>query len=68
MFDFLKAQPSVTREEYMWRMTVAQIQLATHDSTHVVYLNEKQAKKIKGKTINNAEDLMNDLGMKVPIL
>lgn len=68
MFDFLKAFPSVTMNQYMWEMTVPQILLAQHDITHIEYLTEEQAKKAKAVKINSVEDLfwMNDLGM--PIL
>lgn len=68
MFDFLKAFPSVTMNQYMWEMTVPQILLAQHDTTHIEYLTEEQAKKAKAVKINSVEDLfwMNDLGM--PIL
>lgn len=53
-------------EQYMWHMTVAQIALAKNDSTHVVYLSEKQAANAKAKKINSAKDLLNDFG--VPII
>lgn len=68
MFDFLKAFPSVTMNQYMWEMTVPQILLAQHDTTNIEYLTEEQAKKAKAVKINSVEDLfwMNDLGM--PIL
>ena len=65
MFDFLKAFPSVTMNQYMWEMTVPQILLAQHDTTHIEYLSEEQAKKQKTKVINSAEDLINDLGFPV---
>lgn len=47
MFDFIKAYPSVTMEQYMWHMTVPQILLAQYDTTHIEYLSEEQAKKTK---------------------
>ena len=47
MFDFIKAYPSVTMEQYMWHMTVPQILLAQYDTTHIEYLSEEQAKKDK---------------------
>lgn len=65
MFDFLKAFPSVTMNQYMWEMTVPQILLAQHDTTHIEYLSEEQAKTQKTKVINSAEDLINDLGFPV---
>lgn len=65
MFDFLKAFPSVTMNQYMWEMTVPQILLAQHDTTHIEYLSEEQAKKQKTKVINSAEDLINDLGFPI---
>lgn len=65
MFDFLKAFPSVTINQYMWEMTVPQILLAQYDTTHIEYLSEEQAKMQKTKVINSAEDLINDLGFPV---
>lgn len=67
MFDFLKAYPSVTMEQYMWHMTVPQIALAKHDSTHVVYLSDEEAARRNTKVINSAEDLMNDLGFPINV-
>ena len=60
MIDFLKANPYVTREEYMWQWSIPQIRLACTDFTHIKYLSEEQAKKNKAKAhaINTAEDLM----------
>ena len=67
MVDFLRANPYVTREEYMWEWTIPQIRLASYDFTHVKYLSEKEAKKKNKttKTINSAEDLINDLGFPI---
>lgn len=67
MFDFLKAYPSVTMEQYMWQMSVAQIALAKYDTTHIEYLSDEQVEKKKTKVINSAEDLINDLGFAIPI-
>lgn len=67
MVDFLKQNPYVTREEYMWEWTIPQIRLASYDFTHVKYLSENETKK-KGantKTINTADELFNDLGIPI---
>jgi len=66
MMDFIKAYPSVTKEQYMWEWTVPQIKLASADNTRVVYLSEKQAEMMKAKQYdgNNLSEL-SDLG--VPI-
>ena len=69
MTDFLKAMPSVTRDEYLWQWTVPQIQLSLFDQTHVEYLSEKQAPIEKARRTGNvydgAKDIANDLGMPV---
>lgn len=69
MIDFLRANPFVTREEYMWKWTIPQIKIASVDFTHVVYLSEKQREKKKkyqnSQRIDGAT-MLNDLG--VPIL
>lgn len=70
MIDFLKAHPSVSKDEYLWGWTVPQIHLAMCDNTHIEYLTEEQAKiekmrrlavKVKGED----DAILNDLG--VPI-
>ena len=63
MMDFLKENPSVTKEAYMWEWTVPQIKLASYDRTHVLYLTEKEAEMRKAKRYSgdNLKEL-NDLG------
>lgn len=65
MMDFLKAFPCITKDEYLWEWSSSQTRLAMYDNSHVVYLSEKQAQKAKAKTINSADDLMNDLGIPI---
>jgi hypothetical protein len=62
MMDFMKAFPSVSREEYLWKWTVPQIRIASADNTHVVYLSEYQIEQRKathydGKNIEALSDL-----------
>lgn len=68
MIDFLKAHPSVSKDEYMWGWTVPQIQLAICDNTHIEYLTEDQAKRDKMRRyavkVNDA-DALNDLGIPI---
>lgn len=63
MMDFLKENPSVTKEAYLWEWTVPQIKLASYDRTHVLYLTEKEAEMRKAKQ-HSGNDLkeLNDLG------
>ena len=63
MTDFLRQNPFVSKEEYLWEWTVPQIKLSSFDYTHVIYLNEKDAKKRHAKRIESGEDLLNDLGI-----
>lgn len=66
MTDFLKALPSVSRDEYLWTWTVPQVQLSLFDQTRVDYLTEEQAKKEKERRntseFESAQSLANDLG------
>lgn len=66
MIDFLKNNPTVTKEEYQWGWTIPQIRLASYDFTHVKYLktdkNKKKGNDKATQTFNTAEDLLNDLG------
>lgn len=63
MTDFLRQNPFVSKEEYLWEWTVPQIKLSSFDYTHVIYFNEKDAKKRHAKRIESGEDLLNDLGI-----
>lgn len=66
MMDFIKAYPSVTKEQYMWEWTVPQITIASADSTHVVYLTEKQAEMRKARRYDgNNIDELSDLGIPI---
>lgn len=65
MIDFLKANPYMTKDEYMWEWTLPQINLASMDFTHTVYLSEKQAKKVKAKKYDDPKEFMNDLGLPI---
>lgn len=70
MVDFLKTNPYVTREEYMWEWSVPQINLASYDFTHIRYLTEKERKLRKNKakltrSYDNPRDFVNDLGIPV---
>ena len=62
MIDFLRQNPFVTREEYMWVWTVPQIKLALYDFTHIVYLSEEQVKMRNGKKLDESS-LISDLGV-----
>lgn len=65
MVDFLKANPFVSMEEYLWGLSVPMIKIMSMDFTHVHYLSEEEQKKKKTTVINNAEELMNDLGIPI---
>lgn len=66
MVDFLRQNPYVTREEYLWEWTIPQIRLASYDFTHVRYLSDKEAEKQKKeKMYDNPEDFVNDLGIPI---
>lgn len=64
MMDFIKAFPSVSVEDYLWKWTVPQIRLASADNTRVVYLTEKQAEMRKAKKYDgNDLNALSDLGV-----
>lgn len=69
MIDFLRANPYVSREDYLWKWTVPQIKLASYDYSHVEYLTEEQAKAVKQRdnavVINDVMAYMTDLGVPV---
>ena len=67
MVDFLKANPFVTMDDYKWGLSVPMIRLMISDNTRIHYMSEKEAKKENAVVINDADDLMNDLGMSIEI-
>lgn len=68
MMDFLKANPHVTREDYMWKWTIPQIRLASMDYTHIVYLDEESSKMANAVTIDDADDVLNIQNLGIPII
>lgn len=67
MVDFLKANPFVTMDDYKWGLSVPMIRLMISDNTRIHYMSEKESKIKNAVVINDAEDLMNDLGMSIDI-
>ena len=67
MVDFLKANPFVTMDDYKWGLSVPMIRLMISDNTRIHYMSDKEAKKENAVIINDADDLMNDLGMSIDI-
>ena len=67
MVDFLKSNPYVTMDDYLWRLNPCLIRLMSMDNTRVHYLSEKQAKKKGGKMYDGSDlgALKNDLGVVV---
>lgn len=67
MIDFLRENPYVTREEYMWKWTIPQIKIASVDFTHVRYLSDEDIKAKNNKVFGKSNKIeLNDLG--IPIL
>ena len=67
MVDFLKANPFVTMDDYKWGLSAPMIRLMIQDNTRIHYMSDKEAKKENAIVINDADDLMNDLGMSIDI-
>ena len=69
MVDFLKANPFMSMEDYLWKYSIPMIKIMGMDNSHVNYLSEKQAENRKFKNIDmngkSVEDLNNDLGCKI---
>lgn len=59
MVDFLKANPFVTMEEYMWKMNPCMIKLMSIDNTRIEYRSNKKVTLVDGTNLNS---LVNDLG------
>lgn len=69
MVDFLKANPFMTMEDYLWKYSIPMIKIMGMDNSHVNYLSEKQAQNRGFKTVDmngkSVEELNNDLGTKI---
>ena len=64
MVAFLRENPYVTKEEYLWEWTVPQIRLASYDFTHVIYLDDEQVKMRNGKKLTE-DGITSDFGMPI---
>jgi hypothetical protein len=66
MVDFLKANPSITVEEYKWKLTVPMIRLMSSDFTRVKYLTDAEIEAQKYKHVSAPQELLNDFN--IPVL
>jgi hypothetical protein len=66
MVDFLKNNPYVTMDDYMWKLNPCLIKLMTIDNTRVHYLTDKERDRRKSKVFDGSKSITNDLG--IPIL
>ena len=69
MVDFLKANPFMSMEDYLWKYSIPMIKIMGMDNSHVNYLSEKQTENRKFKNIDmngkSVEELNNDLGTRI---
>lgn len=69
MVDFLKANPFMTMEDYLWKYSIPMIKIMGMDNSHVNYLSEREAKNrgVKNVDVNgkSVEELNNDLGVRI---
>ena len=65
MVDFLKNNPYVTMDDYMWKLNPCLIKLMTIDNTRVHYLTDKDKERKKTKVFGGDKSLTNDLGIPV---
>ena len=64
--DFIKAHTMYTIEDYKWNLNPRFIRIMIADNTRIHYLSDKQAKRKNAVVVNDANSLINDLG--VPVL
>ncbi len=66
MGDWLKANPTFSMDDYLWKISVPLAKILAHDMTYIKYLSEKQAKQQSViKTAQRVDDpmqLLNDFG------
>lgn len=65
MVDFLKNNPYVTMDDYMWKLNPCLIKLMTIDNTRVHYLTDKDKERKKTKVFDGTKSLTNDLGIPI---
>lgn len=62
MVDFLKANPFISLETYMWGVSVPMIRLMALDYTRAKYLSDEEMAMKKAKDID-LDNLNNDFGV-----
>jgi hypothetical protein len=62
MVDFLKANPFISLETYMWGVSVPMIRLMALDYTRAKYLSDEEVAMKKAKDID-LDNLNNDFGV-----
>lgn len=65
--DFIKAHTMYTIEDYKWNLNPRFVRIMCADNTRIHYMSEKESKLENAVVINDADDLMNDLGMSIDI-
>jgi hypothetical protein len=62
MVDFLKANPFISLETYMWGVSVPMIRLMALDYTRAKYLSDEEVAMKKAKDVD-LDNLNNDFGV-----
>ena len=65
MVDFLKNNPFISYDDYLWRINPSLLKLMSFDNTRVHYLSEKEKKMKNSQIIDGSNLLKNDLGMRI---
>ncbi len=65
MVDFLKNNPFISYDDYLWRINPCLLKLMSFDNTRVHYLSEKEKKMKNSQIIDGSNLLKNDLGMRI---
>ena len=63
MIDFLRLNPYITKDEYMWEWTVPQIKLASYDFSHVEYGSSEA--DVDERSFDDPMKFMECIGMKM---
>lgn len=61
MVDFLRANPFVTMDQYMYELSIPMITLMSIDATRVETSSNHERSSEKAITVDNAEDLFKQL-------
>lgn len=60
MADWLKANPTFSMEDYLWKISLPFAKIMMADATRIAYLSEDAAKKFRNRSRGGGEKVYDD--------